>query len=44
VNLDVKVNVPQVVTVAVNTLSNCRGLRAPVSNCRGLRAPGNCHD
>jgi hypothetical protein len=33
-NLDVTVNVPQVVTVTVKALSNCRG----------LRAPGNCHD
>jgi hypothetical protein len=34
VKLDVTVNVPQVVTVAVKALSYCRG----------LRATGNCHD
>jgi hypothetical protein len=33
-NLDITVNAPQVVTVAVKTLSYCRG----------LRATGNCHD
>jgi hypothetical protein len=33
-NLDVKVNAHQVVTVVVKALSNCRG----------LRAPGNYHD
>jgi hypothetical protein len=33
-NLDVTVNAPQVVTVAVKALSYCRG----------LRATGNCHD
>jgi hypothetical protein len=33
-NLDVTVNAPQVVTVAVKALSNCRG----------LRSTSNCHD
>jgi hypothetical protein len=33
-NLDVTVNAPQVVTVAVKAMSYCRG----------LRATGNCHD
>jgi hypothetical protein len=33
-NLDVTVNAPQVLTVAVKALSYCRG----------LRATGNCHD
>jgi hypothetical protein len=33
-NLDITINAPQVVTIAVKALSNCRS----------LRAPGNCHD
>jgi hypothetical protein len=33
-NLDVTVNAPHVVTVAVKALSNCRS----------LRATGNCYD